>query len=385
MQFKQSLLLTLISTSAAQNASSLTDALGSENSTLSSLNTLLQQNPQFLQSIGNAQNVTFLAPNNDALNAIMNNTNSSSPNSSSPISSPADIDALLRYHVLNGTYYASNIDNTSQFIPTRLTNTSYTNVTGGQRVECISDGNNNVTFISALRQNVSAVTNNINFTGGTIYIVDGILSVPQNVTDTLSNANLTACVGALAATNQTQNLTDGRNVTIFAPNNDAFNAVGNVLANQTTDQLSNILGYHVVNGTLAYSTDLQNGTLRAANGQDLNISVINNETFVNSARLTVPDILYSNGVIHVIDQVLNPNNTSAAPDTSATSATPAYTGASSGTGGIPFTSGVTSPTTTYPAATSAGGQTAEGIAVPIKTGAVGAAALFGGAAMLANF
>ncbi|GAW23840.1 hypothetical protein ANO14919_134170 [Xylariales sp. No.14919] len=385
MQFKQSLLLTLISTSAAQNASSLTDALGSENSTLSSLNTLLQQNPQFLQSIGNAQNVTFLAPNNDALNAIMSNTNSSSPNSSSPISSPADIDALLRYHVLNGTYYASNIGNTSQFIPTRLTNTSYTNVTGGQRVEFVSDGNNNVTFISALRQNVSAVTNNINFTGGTIYIVDGILSVPQNVTDTLSNANLTACVGALAATNQTQNLADGRNVTIFAPNNDAFNAVGNVLANQTTDQLSNILGYHVVNGTLAYSTDLQNGTLRAANGQDLNISVINNETFVNSARLTVPDILYSNGVIHVIDQVLNPNNTSAAPDTSATSATPAYTGASSGTGGIPFTSGVTTPTTTYPAATSAGGQTAEGVAVPMKTGAVGAAALFGGAAMLANF
>ncbi|KAI0413091.1 FAS1 domain-containing protein [Xylaria grammica] len=385
MQFKQSLLLTLISTSAAQNASSLTDALGSENSTLSSLNTLLQQNPQFLQSIGNAQNVTFLAPNNDALNAIMSNTNSSSPNSSSPISSPADIDALLRYHVLNGTYYASDIGNTSQFIPTRLTNTSYTNVTGGQRVECVSDGNNNVTFISALRQNVSAVTNNINFTGGTIYIVDGILSVPQNVTDTLSNANLTACVGALAATNQTQNLTDGRNVTIFAPNNDAFNAVGNVLANQTTDQLSNILGYHVVNGTLAYSTDLQNGTLRAANGQDLNISVINNETFVNSARLTVPDILYSNGVIHVIDQVLNPNNTSATPDMSATSATPAYTGASSGTGGIPFTSGVTTPTTTYPAATSAGGQTAEGVAMPMKTGAVGAAALFGGAAMLANF
>ncbi|KAI0530074.1 FAS1 domain-containing protein [Xylaria digitata] len=381
MQLKEFLLLSLIGTSSAQNASNLTDALGSENSTLSSLNSLLQQNPQLLQSLGNAQNVTFLAPNNDALNAIMNNNT----NSSFPISSPGDLDALLRYHVLNGTYYASDFGNTSQFIPTQLTNASYTNVTDGQRVECLADSNNNVTFISALRQNVSAVTNNINFTGGTIFIVDGVLSIPQNVTDTLANANLTAAAGALAATNQTQNLTDGRNVTIFAPNNDAFNTIGSILSNQTMDQLSNVTGYHVVNGTVAYSSDLQNGTVRTENGEDINISVINNETYVNSARITVPDILFSDGVIHVIDQVLNPNNTSAAPDTTATSATPAYTSASSGTGGIPFTSGVTTPTTTYPAATSAGGGTAEGAAMPMQTGAIGAAALFGGAAMLANF
>ncbi|KAI1157963.1 FAS1 domain-containing protein [Nemania serpens] len=379
MHFKQLLIPTLVPAVVAQNVPNLTDALAGENSTLSSLNAYLQQNPQLLQSIGNAQNVTILAPNNDAVNAAINNTDYSSP-----YISPGDIQALLSYHVLNGTYYASDISNTSQFISTLLTNTSFTNVTGGQRVECVSD-NKNLTFISALRQNVTAVRTNINFTGGTIHIVNGILSVPQNLTDTLVDANLTACVGAIAAANQTQNLTEVNKATIFAPNNEAFHAIGSVLGNQSTEQLDQILGYHVVNGTVAYAPDFQNSTMRAKNGEDINIAVINGQIFVNSARVTVPDILYANGVIHVIDQVLNPNNTSATPTPSATTAGPAYTSASSGATGIPYTSGVTTPTTTFPAATSAGGVTpSRGIAVPMKTGAVRAAALFGGAAVLAN-
>ncbi|KAI1181494.1 FAS1 domain-containing protein [Nemania serpens] len=378
MHFKQLLIGVLVPAIVAQNIPNLTDALAGENSTLSILNTFLQQNPQLLQSIGNAQNVTFLAPNNDAINALMSDSNSLSPDIT-----PGDLQALLSYHVLNGTYYASSISNTSQFIPTLLTNTSFTNVTG-QRVECVSD-NNNLTFISALRQNVTAVTTNINFTSGTIHIVNGILSVPQNLTDTLVNANLTACVGAIAAANQTQNLTQVKNATIFAPNNEAFHAIGSILGNQTTEQLGQILGYHVVNGIVAYAPELQNSILRAGNGEDINIEVINGQIFANSARVTVPDILYANGVIHVIDQVLNPNNTSATPDPSTTTAGPAYSSASSGATGIPYTSGVSTPTTTFPAATSAGGVTpSRGIAVPMKTGAVRAAALFGGAAVLVN-
>lgn len=132
--------------------------------------------------------------------------------------------------------------------------------------------------------------------------MDGILSVPQNLTDTLVDANLTASVGAIAAANQTQNLTEVEKATIFAPNNEAFHAIGSILGNQTTEQLGQILGYHVVNGTVAYAPDFQNGTLRAENGEDINIKVINGQIFANSARVTVPDILYANGVIHVIDQ-----------------------------------------------------------------------------------
>jgi hypothetical protein len=62
----------------------------------------------------------------------------------------------LEYHVLNGTYLADAVTNTSLFIPTALTNISYANVTGGQRVEAILV-RNNVTFLSGLLQNSSVV------------------------------------------------------------------------------------------------------------------------------------------------------------------------------------------------------------------------------------
>ncbi|KAI1407655.1 FAS1 domain-containing protein [Hypoxylon sp. FL1857] len=378
MQYKQLLPLALASVASAQTPS-LTDALGSQNSTLSSLNALLGSNSQFADSLNNLQNVTILAPNNDALGALNDTT--------SLLTDPGYLQALLSYHVLNGTYHNTSFTNQSIFIPTTLTNSTYTNVTGGQVVEArLYD--NNVTFFSALKQNASIVTPNVNFTGGTIHVIDRLLYIPQNVSETLSSANLTAAEGAINTVDLTDSVDITHDVTIFAPDNDAFNAIGSIIGNLSSDDLTNIVGYHVVNGSVNYSTQLQNTTLTTVNGQNITITVENGTVYANSAKVTVPDILLANGVVHVIDQVLNPNNTSATPDPSATTTTPAFTSASSGTAGVPFTSGITTPSTTFPAATSAGGSgessSSSGAAMPMKTGAVGAAALFGGAAVFAN-
>ncbi|KAI1331999.1 FAS1 domain-containing protein [Xylariaceae sp. FL0255] len=376
MQIKQSLYLALASVAGAQTPG-LNDALQSQNSSLSSFISLLNSTGNS-QALSNAQNITILAPNNDAISYALNNTGLGQISNDS-------ISALLQYHVLNGTYYASNITNTSMFIPTYLTNQTFSNVTGGQVVEAIQN-NGNVSFYSALKQNVSIVTPNVNFTGGTIHIIDGLLAIPGNVSNTLSDANLTAADGAISTTNLTPNITSASDITIFAPNNDAFNTVGSIFSNLTSGQVAKIITYHVVNGTVAYSNNITNETLTAMDGQNINLTNINGTIFANGARVTVPDILLDNGVLHVVDQVLNPSNTSLGnPDTSATTAPPAYSSASSGTG-IPFTSGVTTPTTTFPAATSApvGSTSTKGIAVPMKTGAVGAAALFGGAAIFVN-
>ncbi|KAI0146409.1 FAS1 domain-containing protein [Xylariaceae sp. FL1272] len=381
MQAKTLLLLATVTITNAQSTS-LTDALGSQDS-LSSLASLLA-NSSLSQSLDSLSNVTILAPNNDALSAVLN-----SADTSVSLSAPGYIDALLSYHILNGTYYTSNITNSSTFLPTHLANTTYTNITGGQVVEA-ARVNDNVTFFSALKLNSTVVTPDLNFTGGTVHIINSLLFIPGNITDTLIGSNLTAAAGALEAVNSLpSSLGNTQDITIFAPNNDAFNAIGTVASNLTTDQLSSILGYHVLNGTVAYSSDLSNSTVIAADGTNLTISVIDGTVFVNDARVTVPNILLENGVCHVIDQVLNPNNTDANPDPSQSSATPAFSGASSTTE-IPFTSGVETATTTFPAATSATGggtgetSSSEGLGVPIQTGAVGAAALFGGAAILVN-
>jgi hypothetical protein len=98
------------------------------------------------------------------------------------------------------------------------------------------------------------------------------------------------------------------------------------------------------------------------------------------------------------DSVLNPNNT-ALPSASATKGAPAFSGVSSGSA-PPFTSGVPTPTsalgggaaggmasTSAPGASASGGASSSssgGAAVPMRTGAVGAAALFGGAALVYN-
>lgn len=120
-------------------------------------------------------------------------------------------------------------------------------------------------------------------------------------------------------------------------------------------------------------------------GGSVNITVENGAVFVNSARVIVPDVLVANGVVHVIDGVLNPDNTAATPNPTTTTA--AFSGASSATD-VPFTSGVAQPTTlsqtpTRPLTSSSSSAGANGWVKAVPTGMVEMGALFGGAAVWA--
>merc|ERR1712014_145798 len=97
-------------------------------------------------------------------------------------------------------------------------------------------------------------------------------------------------------------------------------------------------------------------------GTELKVTVEDGKVFVNAARVTVPDLLVSDGVIHVINQVLNPANATEAPDTSATQApAPAFSGATSAADGqVPFTSDIPAPSSTFPAATDVPGNAGSG-------------------------
>jgi uncharacterized surface protein with fasciclin (FAS1) repeats len=67
--------------------------------------------------------------------------------------------------------------------------------------------------------------------------------------------------------------------------------------------LSDILSYHVINGTVGYSTDIANGTiLTAMNGDNISVTIDNGTIFVDSAKVVVPNILVANGVVYVIDK-----------------------------------------------------------------------------------
>ena len=257
MQFK---LLSLAAMAAAVSAQTmnLTGALTS-NPDLSNLTNFVGLFPQLATALGSAKNVTILAPSNAAFTKFMN----SSAGSAIAANDTAAIQALLTYHVLNGTYPASAVTSNASFIPTMLNNVKYSNVTGGQRVEAIKVGQN-VTFFSGLLQN-STVTKAVrsctrdyfcnlgsvadseqdtNFTGGVIHVIDTVLTVPQNISTTAVAAGLSAAAGALTQAKLVSTIDTTPDLTVFVPNNMAFQNIGSAVGNLSVEQLTAILGYH---------------------------------------------------------------------------------------------------------------------------------------------
>lgn len=384
MQLKHLTLLAASHAASVVAQQTLGDVLTAQAATLSTLTSFLQSEETIYEVFNNAKDVTLLAPSNDAL-AKLNN----SPIVNQLLADPQFLTAFLSYHVLNGTFYASNLTaEPTQFIPTLLDLNGYSNVTGGQRLQVKTDGNGGVTFVSG-DGTISAVSSaNYNYTGGTIHVIDNVVSIPANVTSALLSANLTATVGAIQQAGVEDTLNTASDITVFAPSNAAFAAIGNLVAGLTAAELSSVLGYHVVAGKVVYSTDITNTSVASLQGTNLNLRVVDGAVWVNSAKVIQADLLLANGVVHIIDGVLNPANSEAQPNPAASAPAPAFSGATS-TGGVPFTSGVVvppAPTATTTTAPGSGGNDTPvtAAAPPIKTAAVAVAALFGGAAVLAN-
>lgn len=237
---------------------------------------------------------------------------------------------------------------------------------------------------------------------------------------------MTSLVGALTQANLVEDIGDLDEVTIFAPNNEAFRTIGSAFEFLDPDQLADILEYHVIENSVLYSSDLEETTIETLGGDDLTITISDGEIYVNGAQVILADVLISSGVVHVIDQVLNPNNPSDPPpgavgaasdsasgtmtmsetvsgtmtmsETVSASATDAAAGgadnafSASEVSDAPFTSGIATPTSSFvgleetaAAADASASASASEDAGPAVTAAVGVAALFGGAAFMANF
>ena len=98
--------------------------------------------------------------------------------------------------------------------------------------------------------------------------------------------------------------------TVFAPTDEAFAAlpegtIESLLIEENKDQLVAILTYHVVPGKVM-STDLSDDMMATTvQGTDIMID-LDNGVMINEASVVAADIEASNGVIHVIDQVILP-------------------------------------------------------------------------------
>ena len=108
--------------------------------------------PDLTQNLGAAQNVTILAPSNDAFSKLL----ARNPNAAQLSQNSRLLTGVLQYHVLMGKMVANDFSTTPRFAQTLL-NAPFSNVTGGQRVEAVRVNNNPMLF-SGYKQGASVVT-----------------------------------------------------------------------------------------------------------------------------------------------------------------------------------------------------------------------------------
>ncbi|KAH6641266.1 FAS1 domain-containing protein [Chaetomium tenue] len=324
-------------------AQSLPEVIAAQSGNLSTLAAWLASEPLVNQILGSARGITLLAPSNNALAQLYG-----SALATDLAVDPNLLAAFLSYHVLEGVYPLADFANvTAKSAPTFLNLAGYSNVTGGQVVQSRFQ-NGGVAFLSGKGVLSTVTACDLNHTGGTMHIIDTPLMMPTRMTDTLVADGFTGAVGALRQAAIEEPLNNAADMTLFVPNNDAFNAIGSVISTMTIDQLTTVLNYHVVQGQVLYSQHMAAGTQRTAQGANLNFRAVNGSLFVNSARVIATDLIIANGVVHVLDGVLNPANTTATPNPSAATQVPAFIGAKTTTGGVPFTSVVATQTVTAP-------------------------------------
>jgi uncharacterized surface protein with fasciclin (FAS1) repeats len=169
----------------------------------------------------------------------------------------------------------------------------------------------------------NVTTADVEATNGVIHIIDTVLvpstfvlsapELPGTVVDiALSSSDFSMLVSLLQKADLVGALQGEGPFTVFAPTNAAFEKLLSALGISASDlmnqpDLAKVLLYHVVSGKVM-STDLSDG-LKAPtlNGSELTFD-LKNGVMVNSSQVIAADIESQNGVVHVIDTVLVPEN-----------------------------------------------------------------------------
>jgi uncharacterized surface protein with fasciclin (FAS1) repeats len=133
-----------------------------------------------------------------------------------------------------------------------------------------------------------------------------------DIVDTAASAEqFSTLVAAVKAAGLVETLKSEGPFTVFAPTNEAFAAlpagtVESLLKPENKDQLVAILTYHVIPGKVMSADIIGNSAeVATVQGSSLSINAMSGVK-VDNATVTTADIITSNGVIHVIDQVVLP-------------------------------------------------------------------------------
>lgn len=126
-----------------------------------------------------------------------------------------------------------------------------------------------------------------------------------------SQEDLSTLVEAVKAAELVETLQGEGPFTVFAPTNEAFEALPegtleSLLKPENKDKLISVLTYHVVSGETA-SSDLSDGMqVTTVEGSNAEVMLKDGEAMIEGAKVVTPDVQASNGVVHIIDAVILP-------------------------------------------------------------------------------
>ncbi|MDQ2804399.1 MAG: fasciclin domain-containing protein [Pseudomonadota bacterium] len=170
----------------------------------------------------------------------------------------------------------------------------------------------------AQAQTAIAATKPVMVGGAPMYANKNIVENPVNSKDH------TTLVAAVKAAGLVPTLEGAGPFTVFAPTNEAFaklpaGTVDTLLKPENKPTLTKILTYHVVSGRYT-AADLMKmvkeghgkAMLTSVEGEPLTVTEKGSHLYVAGAKggmaeVTIPNVMQSNGVIHVVNAVLLPN------------------------------------------------------------------------------
>ena len=140
--------------------------------------------------------------------------------------------------------------------------------------------------------------------------IEGDVAKPNALQIAIGSPDHTTLVAAVQAAQLENALVNAGPLTVFAPTNNAFNAlpegtVENLLKPENKDALANILKYHVTPGNLSKDFLKRFKKLGQANNLDVLVEVTNGEPIIGGAKI-IASVPAGNGIVHVIDKVLLP-------------------------------------------------------------------------------
>ncbi|MBJ7470171.1 MAG: fasciclin domain-containing protein [Solirubrobacteraceae bacterium] len=139
--------------------------------------------------------------------------------------------------------------------------------------------------------------------------VEPATTEPQDIVGVASaTEDLSTLVAAVTAAELVETLQGDGPYTVFAPDNAAFEKLGEEtvteLTTSKTDDLKAILLNHVVEGDVK-AADLEDGQkVATVGGKELTVAIDGDKVTIDGAAVTMPDVATSNGTVHVIDTVI---------------------------------------------------------------------------------